>query len=362
MRMSIRHHVGPQAPRRLDRLLAVARLADDLGVRLALEDLAQPDADERLVVGDEDGRHRIGSRTRTRSRRSGAPGVEAAAVERHPLAHADEAVAAARHVDPPPAPSSTISSSSESAPSRTRTDACAPPACLSAFVSASWTIRYADSSIPTAAPVAHPRRGARRAGPPRTCVDQRRQVVEPRPRRERVAVGAAQHPHEPPHLGQGAAADPLDRPEHLPRRCSSRVQHPPLGARLHDHHRDVVRDRIVQFARDSRPFLDDGLARRDVPLALRESHAPLAVAEHPSYEHHHDERDDREQPAAVEFATGRRSRPIPHEDEGGAGREAARRRPRGQRVERAEPGDRAAEHLRVAPHAEGRARSPLSAR
>ena len=30
-----------------------------------LEDLAQPDANERLVVGDENRRHRIGSTTRT---------------------------------------------------------------------------------------------------------------------------------------------------------------------------------------------------------------------------------------------------------------------------------------------------------
>ena len=57
--------VGPQAARFRDRLLAVARLADDVCLRLGVEDLAQTDADKRLVVCDQNGCHRIGSRTRT---------------------------------------------------------------------------------------------------------------------------------------------------------------------------------------------------------------------------------------------------------------------------------------------------------
>ena len=54
-----------QPPGGGDRVLAVARLADHRQLGLALEDLAQPDADELLVVRDQHGRHRIGSRTRT---------------------------------------------------------------------------------------------------------------------------------------------------------------------------------------------------------------------------------------------------------------------------------------------------------
>ena len=91
------HDVGPQAPRLGDRVLAVGRLADDRHLRLALEDLAQPDAHERLVVGDQD----ASSSDRQQdadgeAAARAAAGVEAAAVERDPLAHADEPVAAAR--------------------------------------------------------------------------------------------------------------------------------------------------------------------------------------------------------------------------------------------------------------------------
>jgi hypothetical protein len=59
------HDFGPQAARRLHRVLAVTRLADDRRLGLRLEDLPEADPDERLVVRDQDGRHRIGSRTRT---------------------------------------------------------------------------------------------------------------------------------------------------------------------------------------------------------------------------------------------------------------------------------------------------------
>jgi len=59
------HDVGAQAAGFGDRVLAVAGLTDDARLWLRLEDLAEPDADERLVVGDQDARHRIGSRTRT---------------------------------------------------------------------------------------------------------------------------------------------------------------------------------------------------------------------------------------------------------------------------------------------------------
>jgi hypothetical protein len=59
------HDLWPKAPRGLDRVLAVFRLADDGQLWLALQDLAQPDTDERLIVGDQHSRHRIGSRTRT---------------------------------------------------------------------------------------------------------------------------------------------------------------------------------------------------------------------------------------------------------------------------------------------------------
>ena len=124
--------------------------------------------------------------------------------------------------------------------------------------------------------------------------DERRQVVEPRLRRERVGRVAAQHPDQAAHLGQRAAADLLDRLEHLARRPPLAVEHAPLGARLDDHHRDVVRDHVVQLARDPRPLLDDRLARGEVALALGELGAALAVADDAADEQHHDECDHAE--------------------------------------------------------------------
>jgi len=59
------HDVGSQTPGAVDGFLAVGRLADDCQLRLALEDLAQPDADERLIIRDQDRRHRSGSSTLT---------------------------------------------------------------------------------------------------------------------------------------------------------------------------------------------------------------------------------------------------------------------------------------------------------
>ena len=98
---------------------AVGGLADDLHVRLRVEDHREAVAKELLVVGDEDADHgapSIGKRARTRKPPSGrGAGVERAAVERDPLAHPDQAVPvlvrSRRAV-----PSSRISSSRSSAP------------------------------------------------------------------------------------------------------------------------------------------------------------------------------------------------------------------------------------------------------
>jgi len=55
--------IGSQAACLGDCVLAVGCLPGDRQVRFRFEDLAQADADERLVVADEDVRHRMG-RTR----------------------------------------------------------------------------------------------------------------------------------------------------------------------------------------------------------------------------------------------------------------------------------------------------------
>src|ERR1022692_3592196 len=59
------HYVGPQPARGRDGVLPVAGLAHDGDRRLAVQDLAQSDPDQCLVVRDEDRGHVSGSRTRT---------------------------------------------------------------------------------------------------------------------------------------------------------------------------------------------------------------------------------------------------------------------------------------------------------
>ena len=59
------HDVGSQASGACNCVLAVAGFADDAHLRLALKDLAQADADECLVVGDQHGGHTVGSLART---------------------------------------------------------------------------------------------------------------------------------------------------------------------------------------------------------------------------------------------------------------------------------------------------------
>jgi hypothetical protein len=60
------HEVGTVALCERDGLLPVRRLRDDDHIASRLEDLAQTDSHERLVVGDQDLNHRIGSSARTR--------------------------------------------------------------------------------------------------------------------------------------------------------------------------------------------------------------------------------------------------------------------------------------------------------
>ena len=55
------HDVGPQSARRGDGVLAVAASPTTVVSGSVVEDLAQADPDQRLVVGDQNGRHLIGS-------------------------------------------------------------------------------------------------------------------------------------------------------------------------------------------------------------------------------------------------------------------------------------------------------------
>src|SRR5476649_1432351 len=149
------HDVGPQAPGAGRGLLAVRRLAENLDLGIGLEDHPEAGANHRLVIGQQhtdahSAPSGVGSLTRTanpppdtgpavswppcRAARSRMP-----INPRPPGLVPDSAVA--------PRPSSMISTSSSSGQYRTRTSARDAAACLRVLVSASCTMRYADTPI-----------------------------------------------------------------------------------------------------------------------------------------------------------------------------------------------------------------------
>jgi hypothetical protein len=104
------------------------------------------------------------------------------------------------------------------------------------------------------------------------------------------------------------------------------VDDAPLRTRLRDHHRDVVRDGVVQLARDPRPLLHDRSAGGHVTLALGQLRASLAVVDDPPHQQHHNGGDDGEGHAIVENLAPADAEGDPdrhHQRE--AQREAARR-------------------------------------
>ena len=117
-------------------------------VVLDLEHHPEAGAHQRLVVGDQDAdAHGAERERRAHDEAALRPmaGVQVAAVERDALAHPDQAVAAVARravARRPGAPSSAISQLELAAAVADGDAACAPgPACLSALVSASWTMR-----------------------------------------------------------------------------------------------------------------------------------------------------------------------------------------------------------------------------
>ena len=218
-----------------------------------------------------------GSMREPRSRRSArGPACSSPPSRLHALAHADHAtargaVAIARRGRC--RRRSTQSSSASSAVCRIvdlgGRDA---SACLSALVSASCTMRYArqvdarrqrsGSGPSTVEPTSQPG-GAAPARPAPAA-------GRARLRRAQLAAGVAvrrtDDAEQPPQLGQRLAAGRLDR-RRAPRaraRDASRTR--PAGSRLHHHHAHVVRDHVVQLARDPRPLqlgrVRGGLVRR----------------------------------------------------------------------------------------------------
>ena len=183
-------------------------------------------------------------------------------------------------------------------------------------------------------------------------LDERRHIAEPWLGCERLAHVVAEHAEQAAHLGQCTAPGVLDGLEHLARRGIRVPEHAPLRTRLHDHHRDVVGDHIVQLACDPRPFLDNGLTGGHVALALGDLHTAFAVADDTADKQHHHDRDHDDRNGVVQVAlwSGTR-REVDCHDRHQAERKATWRRPDRQRVQRAAVGDGIADDLRVSPDA-----------
>ena len=99
-------------------------------------------------------------------------------------------------------------------------------------------------------------------------------------RRERRGCrrSSLQHAEQPAHLGQRLAAGLLDRDERLPLALLLGLEQPPHRPGLHGHHRDVVRDDVVQLARDPRPLLLGPPPRPAAPAPRRCSRPRLGAA------------------------------------------------------------------------------------
>ena len=143
----------------------------------------------------------------------------------------------------------------------------AGPACLSAFVSASWTIAVARSS-----------RGRARAGgvavdatctgnpARRTCSARAWRSPTARPAR---ASSRRDDAEQPAHLGQRLAAGLLDDEQRLAGALRVLVQQQPRRAALQGHDAHAVRDHVVQVARDPGPLLRHRGARPLAPARAR---------------------------------------------------------------------------------------------
>ncbi len=147
----------------------------------------------------------------------------------------------------------------------------ARPACLSALVRASWTIRYAARSSPAGSARRSPRNSSTVGQPGGAGAgDELADLGQRRLRRERGRlVGAVEHAEQVAHLAQRLAAGALDPRRGLERAGRVAVEDAARAAGLHDHHAHRVRDEVVHLARDPAPLVDRRLALR-VLVGLRE--------------------------------------------------------------------------------------------
>ena len=127
------------------------------------------------------------------------------------------------------------------------------------FVSASWTIRYADRSTPAGSFTGVALDGQLDRQPRLAhLLDELGQRPEPRLRRERGDLVLLAHdPDEPPHLRQRLAPRLLDGHQCLPLAFLLGLEQAPDRARLHGHDADRVREDVVELAGDPDPLLGD---------------------------------------------------------------------------------------------------------
>ena len=257
---------------------------------LGLEDRPEAAAHERLVVADQDADAQSLEllERQPRADRVAAPGLAARPSARRRTAPRARACRSARaRVSPLTTagarPSSRTSSSSASATYRTLTCAREASACLSVLVSASWTIRYAHSPIPSGSSRGSPSTDSSTASPvSRTWPTSSSRysipgcgAYEP----ALVVLLGADHAEQPAQLGQRRAPGRGHRRQRFARARRVGVEHVLTGRGLHDHHADVVGDHVVQLARDPGAFLGHCPLGLLLALALEARRAGLELGQ-----------------------------------------------------------------------------------
>ena len=130
-------------------------------------------------------------------------------------------------------------------------------------------MRYADSSRPGSSGLdltVH-RELDGQPGRPYLC-EQAVQTFEPRHRVVSRALALAQDAQHAPHVTQRLTARPGDHVERRPRLLRPPVDGTAAATGLDHDHAHVVRDDVVQLARDALSFLDDRPTRPCLPLAF----------------------------------------------------------------------------------------------
>ena len=195
------------------------------------------------------------TRRRRRARR------DLAAVDAQPLAHADQAVAAARELRARAAVAAVGDVHGELVAGPVEADVRRRAAGVLDRVGQRLLHDAVDGELGAGAERAalaadlerhRQARGAR-------ALDELREPVE---RRRRRAVGRGlEHAEQYVHLGQRVGAGDADARRRLLRPLRVAGEDPPRAAGLHDHHADAVRDHVVHLARDPAALAGDRLLR-----------------------------------------------------------------------------------------------------